>query len=105
MTITLENTLLRLEVAPEVGGSVVRFEALRKDGAIDLFRPSSPEETDANHMALFPLVPWSNRISGDGFEWQGSIIHWRPIVTISASPFMAMAGSRPGRYVSAPPTN
>jgi aldose 1-epimerase len=71
MTITLENTLLRLEVAPEVGGSVVRFEALRKDGAINLFRPSSPEETDANHMALFPLVPWSNRISGGGFEWQG----------------------------------
>lgn len=71
MTITLENTLLRLEVAPEIGGSVVRFEALRKEGPIDLFRPSSPEETDANRMALYPMVPWSNRISGGGFEWHG----------------------------------
>ncbi|WP_129139024.1 aldose 1-epimerase [Modicisalibacter coralii] len=71
MTLTLENTLLRLEVAPEVGGSVVRFEALRRDGPVALFRPGDPESDDPNVMGLYPLVPWSNRISGGGFEWQG----------------------------------
>lgn len=70
MTIMLENTLLRLEIAPETGGSVVRFEALRKDGPVALFRPGTAQETDPNEMALYPLVPWSNRIGG-GFEWQG----------------------------------
>ncbi len=71
MTITLENTLLRLEVAPEIGGAVVRFEALRREGAVALFRPAAAEETDPNRMGLYPLLPWSNRISEGGFEWQG----------------------------------
>lgn len=71
MTLTLENTLLRLEVSPEVGGSVVRFEALRPEGPVALFRPGDPTSDDPNVMGLYPLVPWSNRISAGGFEWQG----------------------------------
>ncbi|WP_136068878.1 aldose 1-epimerase [Modicisalibacter radicis] len=71
MTITLENTLLRLEVAPDVGGSVVRFEALRKGGDIALFRPGDSAASDPDAMGLYPLVPWSNRIGAGGFEWQG----------------------------------
>lgn len=71
MSLTLENTLLRLEVAPEIGGSVVRFEALRKESVLPLFRPGTAGETEPNRMGLYPLVPWANRISGGGFEWQG----------------------------------
>lgn len=78
MTITLENTLLRLEVAPDVGGSVVRFEALRKEGPVALLRPGSARETDPNRMALYPLLPWSNRIGGGGFTWQGEHYPLRP---------------------------
>lgn len=71
MTITLENAQLRLVVNPEIGGSVVRFDALTDSGDIALMRPGSRDERDPNQLAMYPLVPWSNRIAKGGFEWGG----------------------------------
>ncbi|MCE8032690.1 aldose 1-epimerase [Halomonas sp. MCCC 1A11057] len=71
MTITLDNGRLRLVVNPLVGGSVVRFDRLTEHGPEPLMRPGDDTERDPNRLALYPLVPWSNRIGGGGFTWQG----------------------------------
>tara|TARA_R110001599_G_scaffold77015_2_gene210264 strand:- start:6824 stop:7708 length:885 start_codon:yes stop_codon:yes gene_type:complete len=72
MTVTLNNGQLRLEVNPSVGGSVVRFEALTEHGAVALMRTGQATECDPNQLAMYPLIPWSNRIAGGGFHWQGN---------------------------------
>lgn len=71
MVVILQNTQLKLVVNPAVGGAVVRFDALTEQGNIALMRPGNDTETDPNRLAMYPLVPWSNRIAQSGFEWQG----------------------------------
>ncbi|GKW49874.1 aldose 1-epimerase [Halomonas sp. NCCP-2165] len=71
MTITLDNGRLRLVVAPAIGGAVVRFDALTEGGPVALMRPGVDDERDPNRLAMYPLVPWSNRISTGGFAWRG----------------------------------
>ena len=71
MTITLDNGKLRLVVNPAIGGSVVRFDALTPDTAVALMRPGLDDDTDPNKLAMYPLVPWSNRIANMGFNWRG----------------------------------
>ena len=68
---TLDNGQLRLVVAPGNGASVVRFEALTPAGPVPLLRPGEGPDDDPNRMGMYPLLPWSNRISGDGFHWRG----------------------------------
>ncbi|SEP04703.1 aldose 1-epimerase [Aquisalimonas asiatica] len=71
MAIILDNGQLRLTVDPSAGGSVSRFDALTRSGPVPLMRPSSPGERDPMRLALFPLVPWSNRIAGGEVPWRG----------------------------------
>lgn len=71
MAIRLENGRLRLVVAPELGGCVVRFDALTTDGPLPLFRPGNEASHEPNEMGLYPMLPWSNRISAGGFDWRG----------------------------------
>lgn len=71
MTITIENNQLRIVINPEIGGSLVRFDALTDTDEIALMRPGSLEEQDPNQLAMYPLLPWSNRIAGGCFAWQG----------------------------------
>ncbi|QTP54253.1 aldose 1-epimerase [Billgrantia sulfidoxydans] len=71
MTITLDSGILRLTVNPDVGGAVVRLDRLTEGGPEPLMRPGSAGERDPNRLAMYPLVPWSNRIGGGGFRWHG----------------------------------
>lgn len=70
-TLTLDNGRLRVVVAPDIGASVVRFDALTPEGPVALMRPGGAGEGDPNRLAMYPLVPWSNRIAEGGFEWRG----------------------------------
>ncbi|GHE20283.1 aldose 1-epimerase [Halomonas urumqiensis] len=69
--LTLDNGHLRLVVAPGNGACVVRFDALTPAGPVPIFRPGDGPGDDPNRMGLYPLLPWSNRISGGGFTWRG----------------------------------
>ncbi|SDK52671.1 aldose 1-epimerase [Billgrantia gudaonensis] len=72
MSVRLNNDRLCLEVLPELGGCVVRFDALMPDGPKPLFRPGKRTSRDPNDMGLYPLLPWSNRIASGGFRWRGN---------------------------------
>jgi aldose 1-epimerase len=61
---------LSLGLVPEIGGSVAHFRV----GKTDLMRPLSPEDAAARNVlgvAMFPMVPYANRIAGNAFEFGG----------------------------------
>lgn len=70
MVLSLRNGRLALELAPHAGGSVVRFTC---DGG-DLLRPMSVEAMASgkgDDAALYPLVPFSNRIANGRLVFEG----------------------------------
>ena len=67
--LTLEDGLTRLTLAPQIGGSILDWRVIAS--GYPLLRPSKAGALDkgqANQLACFPLVPWSNRIGGGGFD-------------------------------------
>ncbi|PAU74024.1 aldose 1-epimerase [Halomonas salipaludis] len=86
MIITLDNGTLRLTVNPDVGGAVVRFDRLTEHGPEPVMRPGSEDESDPNRLAMYPLVPWSNRIGGGGFAWRGQFNSLEPNLPGEALP-------------------
>ncbi|RDU94648.1 aldose 1-epimerase [Trinickia dinghuensis] len=72
--LTLANEQLRVDVAPALGGGMTRFD-WHGDGSVPtpIFRgcPSAQADTDPNALACYPLVPYSNRIGGARFQFEG----------------------------------
>ena len=63
-----------LGLVPSLGGSVAAWQVHSPQGAFDLWRPWDEAAPDLYSLASFPLVPWSNRISGGGF-WHDGRFH------------------------------
>lgn len=70
--LTLESDTQRVQLAPEMGGSVTAWDWKAGDQFLPLFRPWDGASGDRYTLACFPLVPWSNRITGGGFEFEGT---------------------------------
>jgi aldose 1-epimerase len=68
---------LTIGLVPEIGGSLAYF---RIDG-VDLMRPLSPTDLAAKNVlgvAMFPMVPYANRIAGNSFEFGGKTWRFEP---------------------------
>jgi aldose 1-epimerase len=76
--ITLETAKQRLQLIPRHGGAVAAWEWKTEDSWTPLFRPWDRVSDDRYTFACFPLVPWSNRISGGGFEQDGVFYPVKP---------------------------
>lgn len=64
----LEDRLTRLELLPELGGSIANWRL--RDSGLPLLRPADQQALAAGtprRLGCFPLVPWSNRIGAGGF--------------------------------------
>jgi aldose 1-epimerase len=70
--ITLEADTQRLQLSPEMGGSVTVWDWKAGDQWLPLFRPWDGISGDRYTLSCFPLVPWSNRITQGGFEHEGA---------------------------------
>ncbi|MDB5813679.1 MAG: aldose 1-epimerase [Rhodocyclales bacterium] len=71
MILQIENADQRLGLLPALGGSAAFWE-VRRDGAWQaIWRPYEPAEDGKRVVANFPLVPFSNRISGGGITVGG----------------------------------
>jgi aldose 1-epimerase len=72
-TVRLAAGSLVAEIIPSLGGGVARFDVLCGGERIEVFRawPNGGTE-DPNTLGLYVLVPWSNRISGQGFNFGGA---------------------------------
>jgi len=66
---------LTADILPSLGGGVARFDVLREEKRIEVFRGCPEGGTDdPGKLGLYVLVPWSNRISGSGFTF-GGVFH------------------------------
>ena len=71
-TVAISAGDLCVEIVPSLGGGVARFDAIRDSRREPIFRPWPGQGTDdPNSLAAYVLVPWSNRISGGGFDFDG----------------------------------
>ncbi|QUP52862.1 aldose 1-epimerase [Ralstonia syzygii] len=72
----LDNGVLRADVLPGAGGGLLRFDAWRDGGPVPVFRPGRLDDAlrEPNALACYPLVPWSNRIGGGRFTFDGRVI-------------------------------
>ena len=74
MVLSLRKGRVAVELAPEAGGSVARYTC---DG-IDILRPMAGEAIASgkgNNAALYPLVPFSNRIANGRLVFGGEVFH------------------------------
>ena len=73
-TVALTCGAARLEVCPDAGASVARYQTMVDGNQVHWLRPASAEtlrQGDPLGMACFPLVPFSNRIRRGRFSFHG----------------------------------
>jgi aldose 1-epimerase len=71
--IELQDSRTRVGIVPQLGGGIAFTEALLPDGGnVPVLRPWTHRKADGPFaLACNVLVPFSNRISGSGFRFQG----------------------------------
>lgn len=69
--VRLESDRLRLDVDPQIGGSVLGFEAHVGRDWIPILRPSRQPLTRSSDASSFTLAPYSNRIRDGVFRFEG----------------------------------
>lgn len=63
-----------VDLAPEIGGCIASFRTHRAGSIVNLMRPMSEEakaSRNAGGAAMFPMVPYANRIAGNHFDFHG----------------------------------
>jgi len=68
---------LNVTLAPAIGGSLAAF----RHGAIDLMRPLSARDAGPGNVlgvAMFPMVPYANRIARNAFDFRGRTYGFQP---------------------------
>jgi aldose 1-epimerase len=79
--IELSSGSLTIGIVPRIGGSLAYF---RMDG-MDLLRPLSSEDRQAGNVlgtAMFPMLPYANRIAGNSFDFGGQTWTFSPNHTL-----------------------
>jgi aldose 1-epimerase len=91
--LTLTAGPLRVQLAPQAGGSIARFDGswqrAGQQGRVDWLRPASEpglSALDPLAMASFPLVPFCNRIRDGRASFQGREIRFPPNNPSAPSP-------------------
>lgn len=78
-TVSLENENLRLEINPEVGASIAAFHAKLGSGWVGVMRDAPrPLPEKSSPYSSFTLAPYSNRIRGAKFLFEGKEYQLRP---------------------------
>lgn len=96
----LEDELTHLTLAPELGGSIVNW-TVRSTG-LPLLRHSDTHALNTGlpgKLACFPLVPWSNRISGGGFDCPDGWLALTPNSLTDPLPIHGSAWQQPWQVV------
>jgi aldose 1-epimerase len=91
---------LSLTLAPEIGGSIARYDLLRAGQATPLMRPAPEGFTEAVQGACFPLVPYSNRIRDGVFTFGDREVRLRPNMPPQPHPLHGFGWRGPWRVVA-----
>lgn len=95
--LTLRAGTLSLTLAPEVGGSIARFEYERDGGRIPILRGCQDGSDDVLAMGSFPLVPYVNRIRGGQFRFRDRHVTIDPNMAGDPSPLHGQGWLSPWR--------
>jgi aldose 1-epimerase len=88
---------LRLALRPDLGGSVAGLW----HGETPLLRSTEPARLESSHdSAMFPLLPYSNRLGYRRFRWRGRDHSTRANVDGSPHSLHGLGWQRPWRIVS-----
>jgi aldose 1-epimerase len=68
----------RLGLVPQLGGGIAAWQWLAGERPLDLWRHWDGKGDNRYALASFAMLPWSNRISGGGFEHDGRFHAIRP---------------------------
>jgi aldose 1-epimerase len=71
--LTLTHGADRCDIIPQLGGSIGAW-TVRGQDMMRAASAASVAARDPYGMASFPLVPYSNRVGGGTFEWDGNIV-------------------------------
>ena len=69
--VVLDNGTLRLEIAPELGGSILRMDKVDRNEPEPVLKAWQGDRDNPADRAMFVMAPWCNRISGKGLPWKG----------------------------------
>jgi aldose 1-epimerase len=99
--IELSDGRSEVRIAPDLGAAITRYDALVADGSpVPIFKPAEPDFAYGCQL----LVPWSNRISGGGFEFDGRFHPIEPNVPREPFPLHGDGFQKPWRIVGATET-
>ncbi len=59
-------------VFPHMGAGLARYDLVAEGKRESILRPAPTSPRSPFELALNLLIPWSNRISGGGFTWEGA---------------------------------
>ena len=77
--ISLSDGTAQVDILPEQGAAIARYDLVGDAGRLPLFRPTPFGPTGrAFDVGSILLIPWSNRISGGGFEYDGRFVRLEP---------------------------
>ena len=70
--VEIANDFWKVGITPAGGGSIAYAKVLVQGAWVDVMRVTPQDKlADAWSTASFPLIPWSNRIPGGAFPWNG----------------------------------
>jgi aldose 1-epimerase len=99
----LESACLRAEVAPQLGGSLLRLDWKGPDGLVPLLVPSAGDPDRPTERAMFVMLPWCNRIGGAGLVWQGRAYPMPALVEGQVLPIHGTGLHRPWQVIESAP--
>ena len=71
---TQNSQALALELHPQIGGAITRFQLTRPGETLDLLRPTPAQviaERNVLETSCYPLIPFSNRVKDGRFTFAG----------------------------------
>lgn len=102
--LSLSSASLRLQLRPEIGGSVSRFTWTKAGREWPVFRGAQGDESFVLEMGSFPLVPWVNRVRDGGFAFRGRKVALSPESGIDPSPLHGHGWLSPWKVESVSPS-
>ena len=95
----LENGEACAIVLPQHGAGLASFDLRTRAGRLPAFRPLTGEPRHEHDLALYLLLPFSNRIGGGGFAWNGRWYGVQPNVAGEGCPLHGDAWQNPWTVV------
>jgi aldose 1-epimerase len=85
-TVKLQSGALALELAPDVGGAIGRFDWSEDGRVVPVLRPGQSDHPKVLEMSCFPLIPFANRIRGGRFSFRTREVNLTPNMAGDPSP-------------------